>query len=191
MPPSSASWSSVSSSSTLGLRAAPTSPRQPPSSGSSSSEGRRRGPPGRGLATDGSRMAATLRRGTESCGETPVSAGDWVRLSLPRRDHVSRGRGRGAPSRDGRPWAGPGESRRAPALGGWTELGPRGAWPRRWLGLLLMLEEGRQRTGDEDRRQCAHLPSREEQRTCCVHQISCWLKSQPLLGLMDSSACVL
>nr|XP_048274347.1 TBC1 domain family member 30-like [Myodes glareolus] len=37
MPPSSASWSSVSSSSTLGLRAAPTSPRQEPSSDSSSS----------------------------------------------------------------------------------------------------------------------------------------------------------
>ena len=73
MPPSTSSWSSARSSTTLGLRelfAAPETPRQPPSSSSSSSSGggggsaglpevRWRGPPRRGLsgARDRSRMA--------------------------------------------------------------------------------------------------------------------------------------
>lgn len=88
MPPSSASWSSVSSSSTLGLRAAPTSPGQEPSSISSSIGGSSAGePPGPGQAAHPSRMAAALRGGTESSRQ--VTEGEQgrparrVKLSLP------------------------------------------------------------------------------------------------------------
>lgn len=93
MPPSSASWSSVSNSSTLGLRAPPTSPRQEPSSGSSSSTAEER--PGRGQAADTSRMAAALRGDRERQTDTKCAQAGRVRFALPRRDHVSRGQGVG------------------------------------------------------------------------------------------------
>lgn len=169
MPPSSASWSSVSTSSTLGLRAAPTSLRQEPSSSSSSSAGER---PCRGQAADTSRMASALRGDRERPTDTDCAQAGRVRLSS-LDESREPGQGRGRQSRDGRPGAGPGEPRRASGRWavGWMDRArtarcPGGAshqscfWFRRkdYRGLGMI------------RVQSAPLPSGEKGRICCGHR---------------------